>query len=43
LREILASHNDSALHEDDLTIDTSYFSSEEAAWAIQAHIARLTR
>ena len=43
LREILASHDDSALHEDDLTIDTSHISAEEAAWAIQAHVARLTR
>jgi hypothetical protein len=42
LRELLVSLDDSALHEDDLTIDTSQHSPDEAAFAIKVYLARVT-
>jgi hypothetical protein len=40
LRELLGSFDDSAVYDDDLTIDTSQYSADEVASTINAHIAR---
>jgi hypothetical protein len=40
LRELLASLDDSTLYADDLTIDTSRYSADDAAFMIEAHITR---
>ena len=40
LRELLGSFDDSALYDDDLTVDTSQYSPDEVASTINAHVAR---
>ena len=43
LRELLESHDNSVLYKDDLTIDTSRLSPDDAALAIKAHIEHCDR